>query len=307
MLVGALCDHADAVFADLDSTRTWPAVIAAEPALGVRMNEAEFDRALVAVADFVDLKSPYTLGHGRAVAELTTAAAQRLDLRVDQVTLLRRAALVHGFGRLGVSNSIWDKPGPLGAGEWERVRLYPHLTERMLQQSPLLAPIGAVAVLCHERLDGSGYPRQLSGSAIGPLGRVLAAAQSYRTKLEERPHRVALAPADAAAFLRAEVSAGRLDAAAVAAVLEVAGHRPRRAAGTGAAPNRPDGLTDREVDVLRLLARGLSSRQIATRLVIAHKTVRNHVEHIYTKVDVTNRAAASLYAVQHGLLDEPGD
>jgi HD-GYP domain-containing protein (c-di-GMP phosphodiesterase class II) len=295
-LAELLCTHAEEVFADLDAVHTWEAVIGAEPALGVRMDDDQFDSALLAVADFVDLKSPYTLGHAGAVAELAGGASRRMGLTSAETTLVRRAALVHGLGRLGVSNAIWDKPGPLGAGELERVRLYPHLTERMLHQSATLAPIGAVAVQCHERLDGSGYPRQLAGPAIGMPGRVLGAAQAYQAKLEPRPHRPALTAQDAAAFVRAEVVAGRLDAAAVDAVLESAGHRvPRRTEG-------PGGLTKREVDVLRLLARGMSSREIATKLVVAPKTVRNHVEHIYVKIGATNRTTASLYAVQHGLV-----
>jgi HD-GYP domain-containing protein (c-di-GMP phosphodiesterase class II) len=288
--------NVEAIFADLDAAQTWDAVIGAEPALRVRMDDAHFDRALVAVADFVDLKSPYMLGHARAVAALVETAGARLDLDGAGIVLLRRAALVHGFGRLGVSNSIWDKPGPLGAGEVERVRLYPHLTERMLRQSATLAPIAAVAVQCHERLDGSGYPRQLEGSAISRLGRVLGAAQAYQTKIEPRPHRPALPAAEAARFLRDEVVAGRLDRTAVHAVLDAAGHQVSRR-GDG-----PDGLTRREIDVLALLARGMSSREIAAQLVVSPKTVRNHVEHIYTKIGATNRAGASLYAVQHGLL-----
>jgi HD-GYP domain-containing protein (c-di-GMP phosphodiesterase class II) len=286
------------VFEGLDGLRTWQAVIDAEPALGVRMSEAEFDRALLAIADFVDLKSPYMLGHARAVAELAVGAAERLALPAADVSLLRRATLVHGWGRLGVSNSIWDKPGPLGLGELERVRLYPHLTERMLRQSAVLAPIGAVAAQCHERLDGSGYPRQLPAAAISLPGRIIAAAQAYRTKIEERPHRPALRPPEAAAFLRAEASSGRLDVGAVDAVLEAAGHRVPRAV-TG-----PARLTRREIDVLRLLARGLPTRQIATRLAISPKTARNHVEHIYAKIDATNRATASLFAMRNGLLDD---
>ena len=83
---------------------------------------------------------------------------------------LRRAGLVHDFGRLGVSNAIWDKRGPLGAGEWERVRTHPYLTERMLHGSEALAPLGAIAVQHHERLDGSGYPRGLIGQRDFPPG-----------------------------------------------------------------------------------------------------------------------------------------
>ena len=209
--------------------------------------------------------------------------------------MLRRAGFVHGFGRLGVSNSIWDRRGPLSAGEWERVRMYPYLTERMLHQSAALAPLGEIAVQHRERLDGSGYPRGLSGGAISRLARVLGAAWARASRYTRRPARPA---AEAAAEMRAEVRAGRLDGTAVDAVLEAAGHRlPRRREAIA-------GLTAREVEVLILLARGLSNRQIAERLVITPKTAGNHVEHIYAKIGASSRAAAAMFAVQHGLLPE---
>src|SRR5439155_2856842 len=131
-----------------------------------------------AVADFVDLKSPFTLGHAAAVAGLVAAAAEHLGAGSDEVRTVRRAGLVHDLGRLGVSNAIWDKRGPLGPGEWERVRMHPYLTERMLHQSTALAPLGAIAVQHRERLDGSGYPRGLAAGAISRSARILAAADA---------------------------------------------------------------------------------------------------------------------------------
>jgi HD-GYP domain-containing protein (c-di-GMP phosphodiesterase class II) len=214
------------------------------------------------------------------------------------VQALFRAGLVTGFGRLGVSNAIWDKHGPLTAGDWERVRLHPHLTERMLHQSDALAPLGRIAVQHRERLDGSGYPRGLSGPAISRAGRILGAADAYQAMRESRPHRDARSADEAAAELRAEVRAGRMDGAAVDAVLHVAGHR------IGRRREGPAGLTAREVEVLRLLATGLSNKQIAARLGITAKTAGNHIEHIYTKIDATSRAEAGLFAMQHGLLPE---
>jgi HD-GYP domain-containing protein (c-di-GMP phosphodiesterase class II)/DNA-binding CsgD family transcriptional regulator len=295
-LSALLCDDPEATLGNLDSTRTWDAVIEAEPALRVTVSGAAFDRALLAIADFVDLKSPYTLGHARAVSELATTTCAVLGLGEDETSALRRAAFVHDLGRLGVSNAIWDKQGPLGAGEWERVRMHPYLTERMLHQSPALAPLAVIAVQHRERLDGSGYPRGLSGSAISQHARILGAVDAYQSMRELRPHRPALTAADAARELRAEVQAGRLDSDAVAAVLVAAGHPAslRR--------EWPAGLTTREVDVLRLLARGLSSKQIATQLVISPKTARNHIEHIYAKIDASSRITASLFATEHGLL-----
>jgi len=255
---------------------------------------------LQAIAEFVDLKSPYMLGHSVAVAELAAAAGRLLDLDDGERRVLRRAGLVHEFGRLGVSNAIWDKPGPLGAAEWERVRLHPYYAERMLQQSDALAPLGRVVVQQRERLDGSGYPRGLPGSGISPLARILGAADAYQAMREQRPHRAALDPEAAAIELRSAVRNGHLDSDAVDAVLTVAGHRVRRR------QDRPAGLTAREVDVLKLVALGLSNKQIATKLVISPKTAGNHIEHIYTKIGATSRAAAALFAMQNGLLPEEG-
>jgi HD-GYP domain-containing protein (c-di-GMP phosphodiesterase class II) len=295
-LAALLCLDADAIFSGLDTAHTWDAVIAAEPALTVRLSGDAYDGALTAVADFVDLKSPYTLGHARAVANLSEGAANKLGLAPNEVRTLRRAATVSGLGRLGVSNSIWDKAGPLGAGEWERVRMYPYLTERMLCQSESLAPLGAIAVQHRERLDGSGYPRGLSGGAISHAARILGAVDAYQSMCEPRPYRAELSPERAAAELRNDVKAGRLDGDVVEAVLAVAGHR------TAKRREGPAGLTAREIDVLRLLARGMSSKQIASELVISPKTARNHIEHIYAKIGASSRVQASLFAMQHGLI-----
>ncbi len=297
-LAALLCANAKDILGGLEAAPAWQAVIAAEPALAVELSAEQLDGALAAIANFVDLKAPFTLGHSVAVAALAEEAGRRLGLPPEQVLMLRRAGFVHGFGRLGVSNSIWDRPGPLSAGEWERVRMYPYLTERMLHQSAALAPLGEIAVQHRERLDGSGYPRGLSGGAISMLARVLGAADVYLSMREPRPHRPAREAEEAVAEMRAEVRVGRLDGAAVDAVLAAAGHRPARRR------EALRGLTAREVEVLILLARGMSNKQIAERLVITPKTAGNHVEHIYAKIDASSRAAAAMFAVQHGLLPE---
>jgi HD-GYP domain-containing protein (c-di-GMP phosphodiesterase class II) len=295
-LAELFCTNADVILADLESVSTWQAVVDSEPALGEELPDLELDAALAAIANFVDLKSPYFLGHAQSMAALCEQAAIRLGLPTDEAVVLRRSALVQGLGRLGISNGVLDKTGPLGPGEWERIRLHPYLTERMLQASPALAPLGAVAGQARERLDGSGYPRGLSGSTISRAGRVLGVVDAYCAMREPRPHRAALSADDAAISLRGEVRAGRMDAQAVDAVLGAAGLRvPVRTLG-------PAGLTPREVEVLRLLARGLSNKEIGLELVISPKTARNHVEHIYAKINASSRAAASLYAMQHGLL-----
>jgi HD-GYP domain-containing protein (c-di-GMP phosphodiesterase class II) len=207
-LCSILAVDAEQILGGLDSAPTWETVISSEPALGVYLSGDEFDSALLAIADFVDLKSPYTLGHARAVSRLTGDAGRQLGLPGEEVRTLERAALVHDLGRLGVSNSIWDKPGPLGAGEWERVRMHPYLTERMLHQSSALAPLGAIAVQHRERLDGSGYPRGLSGAAISRPARILGAVDAYQSMCEPRPYRAALT-SDGRAGGRCEIRAPR--------------------------------------------------------------------------------------------------
>src|SRR5262249_26800302 len=155
------------------------------------LSAEELEGALAAVGEFAELKSPWTLGHAQGVAALCADAADAYGLPAKEAALVRRASLIHDLGRLGVSNAVWDQPGPLSGLEWERVRLHPYLSERMLSFSSALAPLGAVAVQHHERLDGSGYPRGLSGEMISRSGRLLAAADVYQALLEPRPHRPA--------------------------------------------------------------------------------------------------------------------
>ncbi|MGH8825675.1 MAG: HD domain-containing phosphohydrolase [Jiangellaceae bacterium] len=274
----------------------WDDLIDAEPALRPVLSERQFDAVLEVFADYADLKSPYLRGHSRGVADLAAAAARRLGLPANEILAVRRAGLVHDIGRTGVPNSIWDKPGPLSTVEQERVRLHSYYTERMLARPPALAALGAIAGLAHERLDGSGYHRGLSAASIPMPARVLAAADTYHAMVEPRPYRQTLTGDTAARNLHEEVRAGRLDGNAVDAVLRSVGHKPSRP------PAGPAGLTPREVEVLALLARGASNRQIARGLGITPKTVGNHVEHIYTKAGVTTRAAAAMFALQNGLL-----
>jgi DNA-binding CsgD family transcriptional regulator len=204
---------------------------------------------------------------------------------------------VHDLGRVAISTGTWERRGPLSTGEWERVRLHTYFGERVLSRCAGLAPIVAVAARHHERLDGGGYHRGAGAGELPPAARILAAADACQAMGEPRPHRPALASDDVARELDAEVVAGRLDGDAVAAVLQAAGVR------AGAAPRAfPAGLTGREVEVLRLVARGMSNKAIAARLGLSPKTVGHHVGHVYAKLGVSTRAAAAVFAVEHRLL-----
>jgi HD-GYP domain-containing protein (c-di-GMP phosphodiesterase class II) len=297
-LADALVRHASDLLHAIDACDPQRAVLEAEPAPHRRISDADVDAIARAFADIVDLKSPFLLGHSAGVAGLAEVAGRELGLSERDVTGLRRAGLFHDLGRVSVPDGIWDKPGPLSVGEWERVRLHPYHSERILCASPLLASLATLAGMHHERLDGSGYHRQAGAAAIPLPARVLAAADAFQAMIQTRPHRPALSTSAASDRLHDQVKTGRLDARAVDAVLAAAGQ-------TRARPLRqpwPAGLTDREVDVLRLLARGLRTRDLARHLGISPKTAGHHIEHIYQKLEISTRAAAAMFAAQHDLL-----
>lgn len=296
-VVDAFCAAAPRVLGEPSTVTDWAALIAEEPALQRRLSEGELDAALEAVADFTDVRSVSRAGHSRGVADLATRAAPGVGLSEADVVAVRRAALLHDIGLHAIPATILDKPGPLSASESERLRMHAYYTERMLARPPVLARLGAIASLAHERCDGSGYHRGLSGPAIPVTGRLLAAACAYRAMTEPRPFRPPLTAKQATAELRADVRAGRLDTGPVDAILAAAGQSPsKRRAGAA-------GLTPREIEVLGLIARGASARQAAELLAITPKTAGTHIERIYAKTGASTRATVTLFAMQHGLLD----
>lgn len=296
-VVDAFVASADEVLGTDVTEADWESLIAKEPALQHRLSEAELDAALEAIADFTDLRSSSRAGHSRGVAELAARAAIDARLPDTEVVAVRRAGLLHDIGLHGVPASILDKPGPLSAAEWERMRMHAYYTERMLSRPAALARIGAIASLTNERCDGTGYHRGLPGQAISVAGRLLGAACAYRAMTEPRPHRPARSADEAAAELRRDVRAGRFNADAVDAVLRAAGHAQ------GKRRSGPAGLTPREVEVLTLIARGASARQVAQTLGISVKTAGTHIERIYGKIGASTRSTATLFAMQQGLLD----
>lgn len=301
-IVDEFCRSADELFEGMSAISDLPEEIASDPRLQQRLTESQLDSAFEAIADFTDLRSRCRSGHSRAVAALATRAAELCGLASEDVALLGRAALAHDVGMHGVPANILEKPGPLTSTESERMRMHAYYTERTFARPPALARIGALASMATERLDGSGYHRGVSGSAIPTSGRILAAACAYQAMTEPRAYRPARTAKEAVGELRTEVRSGRLASDAVDAVLAAAGQRRSKRAG-------PAGLTPREIEVLTLISRGASNKQVAQRLGITSKTAGTHIERIYVKIGASTRSTATLFAMQNGLLEslEPLD
>lgn len=289
--------HAVEIIAELPPGPLHDAVLAAEPEPQVRIPESGFDGVAHAFADFIDLKSPYTTGHSSGVAALAENGARQANSSEAEIASVRQAGLLHDLGRIAIPNGIWDAPRPLITQEWERVRLHPYHTERILVHAQSLRSLAALASSHHERIDGSGYHRGSTAAHLPAPARLLAAADAYQAMTQERPHRPALTPDEAARELRSQADAGRLDRNSVECVLEGAGHTRRRVR-----TQIPAGLSEREVEVLREICLGHSNRQMAERLHIAEKTVGHHVQHIYNKIGRSTRAGAALFAMENDLV-----
>jgi HD-GYP domain-containing protein (c-di-GMP phosphodiesterase class II) len=287
--------HAGEILATEDSSSAWDEVMALEPGPALVLNGDEVDRALAAMGRFADLVSPYHSGHSSGVAELAAAAAVLCGMKASGARNVLRAGLMHDLGRVAVDARIWSKRGPLTADEREQVRLHPYHTERVLSRALFFAPLAPIAASHHEHLDRSGYHRGSNAAELTMPARLLAAADTFHAMCEPRPHRDPLIPERAAEALAAEANAGRLDPQAVTAVVEAAGREAPRL-------ERPAGLTARESQVVTLLARGLMTKQVAKELGISTKTADRHVQNAYAKIGVSSRAAATLFAMEHGLV-----
>lgn len=282
------------VLRSLTDADVWVEVTAAEPDPPRLVPEAHLDTVAAAFGDMVDLKTPFTLGHSAGVAELAADTALRLGLDAE---LVSRAALLHDLGRVAVPNAVWERPQALTTGQWEQVRLHPYQTERILARSAPLEAVAAIAGRHHERQDGSGYHRGAAGGESPVEARLLAVADAFQAMTQPRPHRPALPPEEAAAAVETSAAAGQFDLECARAVIEAAGQRP-----VAGRRSWPAGLTDREVEVLRLVAGGRSNREVAETLVVSQRTAEHHVQHIYAKIGVSTRAGAALFAMEHALL-----
>jgi HD-GYP domain-containing protein (c-di-GMP phosphodiesterase class II) len=263
------------------------------------MPETKLDDIALAVADFVDIKTPLTVGHSRETARIAEGIARRMGAPSSEVANIRRAALVHDLGLIAVPGSILLNQGRLSEADKEKLRLHPYYTERILSRVPALGAVALIAGKHHERLNGTGYHRGLSGDDL-PLGAcVLALTEEFQERLQTRQGQPGLDPKDVLKAMQPDV--GTLFSPecfqALAQEMGVAASKPPRRHAW------PGGLTDREVEVLQLVSRGASNRQVARELVVSEKTVAHHLEHIYNKIGVSSRAAAVFFAMEHELIN----
>jgi HD-GYP domain-containing protein (c-di-GMP phosphodiesterase class II)/DNA-binding CsgD family transcriptional regulator len=280
----------------------WSQVMSLEPENRFRWtSEQQLTDATVALADFADLKSPYCLGHSRRVAALAEGMARRSGLSAADVVDVRQAALTHDLGLVAVPSFVLDKPQSRWTrAEWEQIRLHPYQGERILANVPSWRTAAAIVGAHHERVDGEGYPRGVKEREIPFGAQVIGVSDGFDELTHDSPDRPALAAEDALRLMEREV-ARSFSAPVLDLLRQELGFRQ----GATPAPRRewPMGLTDREVEVLRLAARGLSRREMAQKLYVSESTVRTHLEHIYTKIGVSSRASATLFAVEHDLLN----
>lgn len=295
-VAGVLVDNLDVLGPADPPESVWDEVLDVEPKPRLTLEGESLDRALAAIGVFSGFVSPFLSDHSSGVAQLAGSAAELHGFDSPGVSTIRRAGYVHDVGRPAVDPRIWAKSGPLNADEREQVRLHPYHTERVLARSPYLAKLANIACSHHERLDGSGYHRAVPAAALPPEARLLAAADAFHSKIEPRPYRKRLSRGEAASILAEKANRGLFDPAMVAAVVEAAGQTPPTI-------ERPAGLTEREVEVIGLLARGMQTKQIARALDISAKTADRHIQNTYRKIGVSSRAAATLFAAEHGLVN----
>jgi HD-GYP domain-containing protein (c-di-GMP phosphodiesterase class II) len=284
------------LFAAIEDPRIFDRFLDLEPLPVAWADEHRVDEVARALAIFADLQCPIFVGHSTAVAALAEQAAAALGFGAVDIRVLRRAALLHDIGRVGVPNDIWCRPGPLDWGEMERVRLHAYYTRRVLSPIEVLGPVAEIAASGHERVDGGGYSQGRIARSLPPAARLLAVVDMAVAMGEPRPYRPALDREVIASEIGAEVAAGHLDPQAADAVLATLGVKDRIAL------RKAPSLSERELEVCRLIAHGKMNKEIADVLGISLRTVQNHVAHIFDKLGMHSRSGVAVWLVENDFL-----
>ena len=215
----------DSFWRTLGSPAVEAAVFAMEPGSGrIVVDDDYLDDIAAAFGEVVDSKSPYTSGHSERVAQIADALAERLGLAPARRRWLRRGALLHDVGKLGVSNAILDKPGPLDADEWACMRAHAAHTEAILGRIGAFAELARIAGAHHERLDGTGYPRGLAGDRIALETRIITTADVFDAISADRPYRAAVPVPQTLAMMR-ELVGSAIDPLCFEALEQIVGVR----------------------------------------------------------------------------------
>lgn len=304
----------DEFWRGLEGDSIWTLVREMEPDSPFRyFSEDRLDEAARAFGDFADLKSFYTAGHARRVSALAESMARSMCLSAQEVCEVRRGALLHDIGVVAVPSFLLHKPQErLSEAERETVNLHPYHSERILARAPAFAPVRRMVAAHHERPDGSGYFRGLANDEVPVGARIIGAADCFDELTHDAPARTAQPQEHALKRMREDagsaVFADAYDALRAAveseATVEASGVERESLQVRKSTPSAwPAGLSFREVEVLRMLCAGASRRDVAQRLSLSEHTVRHHLEHIYAKIDVRTRVEATLFAIEHGLLE----
>lgn len=294
----------DAFWAGLDDERVWDTVLALEPEQSPHryIDEARITEVALAFADYADIKAPHLAGHSRRVAEVAERIGRVMSLDERRLVDLHRSGLVCDIGLVAVPSFVLGKPHErLTDAEREQYWLHPHHSQRILSRIPAFEHLLPSIAAHHERLDGRGYPNGLAAARIPLEARILVVASRFDELTHDTPDAAAMALDQAGVALRAEAGMALAPdvVEALMASLDTPALTPRR---TVRRTERPAGLTSREVEVLCLVASGRTRKEVAATLVVAEGTVRSHLEHIYNKIGVSNRAGATLFAMEHDLL-----
>lgn len=297
VLVDAFVAESRTLLLPLDAPSIFDVFLEAEGDEHRRIDADGLRRVARAYAHVVDLKSFFTGGHSTGTAALVERACEAAGVSPHEREQAVVAALLHDVGNLALPGGILDKPGPLTRWERERVRGHAAHTAVVLYAAPCMTPIADIACAAHEYGGGDGYPRAAGPASLPLTARIVMAADVYHALREPRAHRPAYDGRSAERVLSELSSTGRLCARAVRAVLEAAGHRVARRGPV------PRGLSEREIEVLRLVAIGRTNKEVGALLGVSARTAQKHVSNVYDKLGVSSRAAAALFAAEHGLLE----